>query len=95
MSLQLCPTLCDPMVIACQAPLSMGFSRQEYWGRLPFPPPGNLPDPGIKPASLAPPAMAGGFFTTAPPENPNPVIRVLELSVPPPLTFREGRGTGS
>ena len=43
----------------------MGFSRQEYWSGLPCPPPGNLPDPGIKPASLKSPALAGGFFTTS------------------------------
>ena len=49
---------------AHQAPLSMGFSRQEYWSRLPCPPPGDLPDPGIKLASLMSPALAGGFFTT-------------------------------
>ena len=42
----------------------MGFSRQEYWSGLPCPPPGDLPDPGIKPASLMFPALAGGFFTT-------------------------------
>jgi len=42
----------------------MGFSRQEYWGGLPCPPPGDVPDPGIKPASLMSPALAGGFFTT-------------------------------
>ena len=53
-----------PWTIAHQAPLSMGFSRQEYWSRLPFPSPGDLPDPGIKPAS---PALACGFFTTEPP----------------------------
>ena len=41
----------------------MGFSRQEYWSGLPFPPPGDLPDPGIKLASLESPALAGGFFT--------------------------------
>ena len=46
---QPCLTLCDPMdYIAHQAPLSMGFSRQEYWSGLPFPPPGDLPDPGVK-----------------------------------------------
>ena len=45
----------------------MGFPRQEYWSRLPFPPPGDLPDPGIKPESPADPALAGGFFTTEPP----------------------------
>ena len=48
---QLCPTLCDPM--DCQAPLSMGFSRQESWSGLPFPSPGDLPDPGNKPGSPA------------------------------------------
>ena len=84
-----------PSIVACQTPLSMRFPRQEYQNGLSFTPPGDLPDPVIKPASLASPAMAGGFFTTAPPEKPNQVIRGLELSVPPPLTFREGRGTGS
>ena len=50
--------------IALQAPLSMGFPRQEYWSRLPFPSPGDLPDPRIEPLS---PAVVGGFFTTEPP----------------------------
>ena len=50
-----------PWTIAHQAPLSMGFSQQEYWSGLPFIPPGNLSDPGIEPAS---PAIVGGFFTT-------------------------------
>ena len=49
---------------ACQAPLSMGFSRQEYWSGLPCPTPGDLPDPGIEPESLTYPALAGRFFTT-------------------------------
>ena len=52
--------------IAHQAPLSMGFSRQDYWNGLPFPPPGDLPDPGIEPVSSA---LAGGFFTTEPTER--------------------------
>ena len=52
---------------AHQAPLSMEFARQEYWSGLPIPPPGDLPDPGIKPASHASPASAGRFFTTEPP----------------------------
>ena len=48
-----CPTLVTQWTVACQAPLSMGFSRQEYWSRVPFPSPGALPDPGIKPGSSA------------------------------------------
>ena len=48
---QSCPTLCDPRTVAHQGPLSMEFSRQEYWSGLPFPPPGDLPNPGIKPVS--------------------------------------------
>ena len=50
---QLCLTLCDSMTRACQTPLSMGFSSQEYWSGLPFPSPGDLPDPGIEPQSPA------------------------------------------
>ena len=53
--------------VAHHAPLSMGFSRQECWRGFPWPPPGDLPDSGIEPASLLSPALAGGFFTTAPP----------------------------
>ena len=51
--------------IDSQAPLSMGFSRHEYWSGLSCPPPGDLPIPGIEPASLISPALAGGFFTTS------------------------------
>ena len=51
--------------VACQAPLSMGFSRQEYWSGSSFPTPGDLPDPGMEPVSLEPPALAGRFFTVA------------------------------
>jgi len=51
--------------VARQAPLSMEFSRQEYWGWLPFPSPGDFPNPGIKPASLMSFPLAGGFFTTS------------------------------
>ena len=54
--------------VAHQAPLSMGFSGQEYWSGLPFPTPGNLPDPGIETVSPASPALAGKFSTTVPPE---------------------------
>ena len=63
---QSCLTLCNPVTVAHQAPLSMGISRQEYWSGLPFPPPEDLPDPGIKPVSPASPALAGRFFTTEP-----------------------------
>ena len=55
------------LYVACQAPLSMGFPRQESWRGLPFLPPGDLPDPEIKPGS---PALAGRFFTTEPPGKP-------------------------
>ena len=54
-----------PWTVALQAPLSMQFSRQEYWSGLPFPPPGDLPNPGIKPVSPTSPAVAGEFFTTS------------------------------
>ena len=54
-----------PWTVACQAPLSMEFSRQEYWSGLPCPPPGDLPPLGIKPVSLASPVLAGRFFTTS------------------------------
>ena len=64
-SLQLCLTLYDPWIVARQAPLSMGFSRQEYWGGLLCPPLGDLPHPGIKPVSLMSPALAGRFLTTS------------------------------
>ena len=63
-------TLCDPWTVVHQVPLSLEFSRQENWGGLPFPSPGDLPNPGIKPVSLVSPALAGRFFTTASPEKP-------------------------
>ena len=50
--------------VACRSPLPMGFSRQEYGSGLPFPSPGDLPDPGIEPSSLVSPALAGRFFTS-------------------------------
>ena len=56
-----------PWTVSYLAPLSMGFSRKEYWSGLPSPPPGNLPDPGIKPKFLISPALADGFFTTSTP----------------------------
>ena len=60
---QSCPTLCSPWTVAHQAPPSMGFSRQEYWSGLPFPSPGDLPDPGIEPRS---PTLQADALTSAP-----------------------------
>ena len=59
-----------PLTVVCQVPLSMGFSRKENWSGLPFPPPGDLPNPGIKPVFPVPPTLAGGFFITEPSELP-------------------------
>ena len=56
-----------PWTVACQAPLSMGLSRQEYWNELPFPSPGHLPDLGIK---IASPSLAGELFTAEPSGKP-------------------------
>ena len=69
-----CAQLCvfeTPRTVAHQAPLSMGFPRQEYWTGLPFPPPGDFPDPGLKPTSPLSPALASRFFTTEPPGKPS------------------------
>ena len=57
-------SIATPWIVTQQAPLSMGFSRPEYWSGSPFPPPGDLPDPGMEPMS---PSLAGGLFTTEPP----------------------------
>ena len=70
---------------ACQAPFSMGFPRQESWSGLPFPPPGALPNPGIK---LLSPVLTGGFFTTAPPGRPFPELKALPAAVT--LNMTEG-----
>ena len=61
---QSCPTLCDPWTVAHQAPLSLGFSRQEYWSGLPFLSPGDLPDPGIESRS---PTLQADALTSVPP----------------------------
>ena len=66
---QSCPTLCDPMVYNLhQAPSSIGFSRQEYWSGLPFPSPGDLPNPGIEPRS---PTLQADVLPSEPPGKPN------------------------
>ena len=64
---QLCPTLCDPMDVAHQAPPSMGFSRQEYWSGVPLPSPEDLPDPRFEPRS---PAFQADALTSEPPGKP-------------------------
>ena len=84
-SLQLCPTLCDLMNYSLQAPLSMGFSRQEYWSGLLCPLPGDLLNPGIEPTSLMSPALADRFFTTSTTWEAPKKIRVL-------LAIRWGNG---
>ena len=60
-----CVRRCNPWTVACQAPLSLGFSGKEYWSGLPSPPAGHLPDPGLEPVSLMSLALAGGFFTSS------------------------------
>ena len=74
-----------PRTVAWQAPLSMGFPRQEYWGGLPFSSPGDLPDPGVEPAYLASLALAGGLFTTEAPGRPSGHLRA-------PLALGERHG---
>ena len=59
------PLLGAPWTAPCQAPWSTGFSRQEYWSELPFPPPGHLSNPGIQTAFPVFPELSGGFFITA------------------------------
>ena len=77
--IKLCPALETPWSVAHQAPLSMGFPKQEYQSGLPFPSPGDLPDSGTEPGS---PALAGGFSTTEPPGKPLRTAQwVLSLSL--------------
>ena len=71
--------------VACQAPLSVGFSRQEYWSGVPFPLSGDLPNPGIKSISLESPALVGGFFTTEPPGKPFPLTLISNVPFSPVL----------
>ena len=66
-----------PWTVTCQDPLSMGLPRQKYWSELPFPSPGDLPDPGIEPASLA---LESIFFTTEPPGNNLSIAFLLSIS---------------
>ena len=74
---QSCLTLCDPWTVAHQAPPSMGFSRQEYWSGLPFPSPGDLPDPGIEPRS---PTLQADSLPSEPPGKPIKETHLPNLS---------------
>ena len=80
--------LATPGTVAHQAPLSVGFSRQEHWSGLPFPSPGDLPNPGIEPTSLESPASAGRFLATVPPGKPfclkSPEVRAQIFAEPRP-----------
>ena len=67
--------------VAHQAPLSMGFSRQEYWSGFPCSPPGDLPYPGVKPDSLTSPALAGRFFTTSAARETEPCMDCILLQL--------------
>ena len=79
-SLQSCWTLCPPCMVTRQAPLSMGFLRQEYWSGLPCPPPGDLLDPGLEPRS---PALQADSLPTEPPRNPKSIFQPLYSSLFP------------
>ena len=83
---QSCPTLCDSCTAVHQAPLSMEFSRQEYWSGFPFATPGDLTNPGIQPTSPVSPALAGAFSTTEPPGKPHKIynqyiVLILNLKI--------------
>ena len=67
-----------PWTVAYQAPPSMGFSRQEYWSGVPFPSPGDLPDPGIEPGS---PIFQADALTSEPPGKPEPHLKLADFSV--------------
>ena len=69
-------TLCDPWTVACQAPLFMGFSRQEYWSGLPCPPPKDLPNPRIKPRS---PTLQANSLPSEPPGKQSPGLRGIHF----------------
>ena len=75
-----------------QAPLSMGFSRQGHWSAFPFPSPGDLPNPGIEPAS---PALGGGFFTSVSPRKPRDLINLSKIQVQSCLPYLEKKVFGN
>ena len=75
LDVQSCRLFVTPWTVALPAPLSMGFSRQEYWSGLPFPSPGDFPDPGIEPRS---PALQADSLQSGPPRKPIITIRLLK-----------------
>ena len=82
-----------PWTVACQASLFIGFSRQEYWSGLPCPSPGDLPNPGINPASPALAALAGGFFAAEPPGKPSLCTGHRQMDAD--LGMKFGRSSGN
>ena len=88
-SLQSCLILCNAMDCTLQAPLSMVFSRQEYWSGLTCPPSGHLPNPGIEPKSLKSPALADGFFTTSTTREPH-LLKVTRTTRRPNQSILKG-----
>ena len=82
-----------PWTVTRQAPLSMEFSRQDYWSALPFPPPGDLPNPKILPTSLVSPALAVKFFTTSTTWEFNSPVHPLLSSPPTHHTWLRGEGS--
>ena len=76
-----------PWTVACQRPLSMEFSRQEYWTELPFPTPGDLPNPGIEPTSRESSVLTDGFFTTSATWEAQIYIKNICLSYVLPSVF--------
>ena len=82
-SLQSCLVLCNCMAVACQASLSMKFSRQESWSKLPYPSPEYILNPRSKPVSLTSPVLVGGFFTTSATNCSIQSLSCVRLSVTP------------
>ena len=83
-----CPILATPWTVACQAPLSMGFSRQEYWSGLPFPSPGDLPNPGIEPGSST---LQADSLPTELPQKPMDFTAGCQIHFLPEFVWSSGR----
>ena len=88
-SLQSCLVLCNCMAVACQASLSMKFSRQESWSKLPYPSPEYILNPRRKPVSLTSPVLVGGFFTTSATNCSIQSLSCVRLSVTPWTTTHQ------